>query len=342
MKFFTLFTLILITMFVSQCGKKYNLSDGLYAVIETDKGDIIIRLEYEKAPLTVMNFVGLAEGTLKNTFRKKGEPFYDGLTFHRVEPGFVIQGGDPKGNGSGGPGYVFPNEIHPDLRHDSEGTVAMANAGPNTNGSQFYITLAPTPHLDGHYNVFGKVVQGMEVVKSIQKGDVMKHVKILRIGEKASQFKATQEKFDSLRTALNKKLEEMAIQQKKQAIEFIRKKWPDLQKSPEGIFYKILKKGKGPKPAKGQIVVAHYRGKFLDGRVFDESYKRGQPFSFPLGEGKVIKGWEITLSQMHKGEKRMVILPPELAYGSRGAGGVIPPNAFLVFEIELIDIKNNN
>jgi peptidylprolyl isomerase len=339
MKYILAMVLFIFGVQMISCSKKPELKDGLYARIETDKGDIYVQLEYEKAPLTVMNFVGLAEGKLKNSFRGPGEPFYDGLTFHRVEKGFVIQGGDPKGNGTGGPGYQFPNETHPELKHDRPGIVAMANAGPNTNGSQFYITMAATPHLDGHYNVFGHVVAGMDVVKAIEKGDRMKKVEILRIGEKARQFQVSQEKFDSLRAAQLKKLEEEEARKLENQIAFIQKKYPDLKKSPEGIYYKLLKKGKGKKPKPGQTAVVHYRGTFLNGREFDSSYRRNQPFQFMVGAGRVIRGWDMTLQDMRIGEKRFIILPPELAYGKRGAGNVIPPNSFLVFEIELIDIK---
>ena len=168
----------------------WKTTPGLYSVISTAKGDIVCQLEFKKAPITVASFVGLAEGTIKNTAKKAGEPYFDGLTFHRVEPGFVIQGGDPAGNGMGGPGYKFNNEVSADLRHNRAGTLAMANAGPNTNGSQFYITLAPTPMLDGGYSVFGYVVKGMDVVKAVTKGEVIKSIKIVRVGPDAKAFNA--------------------------------------------------------------------------------------------------------------------------------------------------------
>ncbi len=179
-----------------------KLPDGLYARITTTKGVILARLEYEKAPLTVANFVGLSEGT-KNYAKAPGEPpkaqgkpFYDGLKFHRVIPNFMIQGGDPQGNGAGGPGYQFRNETSPALKHDRPGTLSMANAGPNTNGSQFFITHVPTPWLDGGYNVFGYVVEGQDVVNKVERGDVIKSIRILRIGEKAKQFKGDQADFE--------------------------------------------------------------------------------------------------------------------------------------------------
>lgn len=185
---------LLLLLFISTAffsfKKKEKLPDGLYAEINTNKGKILLRLEYEKAPLTVSNFVGLAEGKIPNTFRKPGLPYYDSLKFHRVVANFMIQGGDPNGNGTGGPGYQFKNEIVPELKHDGAGVLAMANAGPNTNGSQFYITHNACSWLDGGYSVFGRVVTGQEVVNSIQVGDIMYHIKIIRKGKKAKKFDA--------------------------------------------------------------------------------------------------------------------------------------------------------
>lgn len=180
-----------------QIIKKLDLQDGLYAEMVTSKGTIYIKLEPTLAPITTANFVGLSEGTLENNARKLGEPYYDGLTFHRVVPNFVVQGGDPMGNGMGGPGYRFKTEVHGELKHDKAGTVAMANSGPNTNGSQFYITHTPTPHLDGGYNVFGYVIEGMDVVNAITQGDTINTVNIIRVGKEAKNFDAA-EHFEKL------------------------------------------------------------------------------------------------------------------------------------------------
>jgi peptidylprolyl isomerase len=168
-----------------------NSEEGIYAVIKTNKGLITIKLEYEKAPMTVANFVGLAEGKVKNTAKPEGTPYFDGLTFHRVIADFMIQGGDPTGTGAGGPGYAFADEIHPDLKHTRAGTLSMANAGPATNGSQFFITHKDTPWLDGRHTVFGYVVTGQEVVNAIVQGDKMESVRIERIGKAAQAWDAT-------------------------------------------------------------------------------------------------------------------------------------------------------
>ncbi len=303
-----------------------TLPDGLYAEFTTPKGVIVCRLEYRKAPMTVASFVGLAEGTIAAN-GVTGRRYFDGLTFHRVEPGFVIQGGDPKGTGSGGPGYQFPNEISPDLKHDGPGVLAMANAGPNTNGSQFYITLRATPQLDGGYSVFGKVVQGQDVVAKIQKGDRMTTVKILRIGTDAQSFKVTQASFDALVAAAKAKLRAADLAT-------AAKKYPGLKATPSGLQYRIVKEGSGASPKDGASVTVHYTGWLLDGTKFDSSKDSGSPATFRIGE--VIEGWNEALKSMKKGETRLLVIPPELGYGARGYPGVIPPDAFLVFEVELI------
>jgi FKBP-type peptidyl-prolyl cis-trans isomerase len=303
-----------------------TLPDGLYAEFTTPKGVIVCRLEYRKAPMTVSNFVGLAEGTIAAN-GVTGRRYFDGLTFHRVEPGFVIQGGDPKGTGSGGPGYQFPNEISPDLKHDGPGVLAMANAGPNTNGSQFYITMQATPHLDGGYSVFGKVVQGQDVVAKIAKGDRMTSVKILRIGADAQSFTVTQASFEALVAAARAKLRATDLAA-------IAKKYPGLKATPSGLQYRIVKEGSGASPKDGASVTVHYTGWLLDGTKFDSSKDGGSPATFRIGE--VIEGWNEALKSMKKGETRLLVIPPELGYGERGYPGVIPANAFLVFEVELI------
>ena len=199
-----LFTVILMAGCAAVVGAEdKKLEDGLYAEMDTTKGKILLKLEPEKTPLTVANFVGLAEGT-KNYSKggeppkKQDKPFYDGLTFHRVIPSFMIQGGDPEGSGRGGPGYRFKDEFDPSLKHDKPGILSMANAGPGSNGSQFFITHKETPWLDNKHSVFGHVVEGQDVVNKIVTGDKIKTLKILRIGEKAKQFKGDEEHFQKL------------------------------------------------------------------------------------------------------------------------------------------------
>lgn len=329
--------ILCIGLSVSACAADPELPEGLYAILKTNRGDITVLLEHRKTPLTVVSFVGLAEGTMESTV-KEG-PYFDGLKFHRVEPGFVIQGGDPKGNGTGGPGYQFPEEIVDGLSFDSEGIIGMANAGPGTNGSQFFITLAPAPFLDGSYTVFGRVVDGMDVVKSIRIGDTIKKVKILRIGKDAQGFKADRQTFEKIKQKEMTRMEQQKKEEQSKIISEIETRWPGCSVTDEGIRYLVKKEGTGQKPTKGSMVTVHYTGMFLDGKVFDSSRDRNQPFEFPVGAGRVIPGWDIAVADMKPGENRIIILPPEMAYGSRGAGGVIPPDSWLVFDVELLGIK---
>jgi peptidylprolyl isomerase len=314
-----------------------NYPDGLYAKIDTDRGVIVLRLEYEKVPLTVCNFVGLAEGTLDAT---KGKHYYDGITFHRVIANFMVQGGDPTGTGRGGPGYTFPDEFDPSLTHEKPGTLSMANAGADTNGSQFFITHVATPWLDGKHAVFGSVTSGQEVVNAIQQGDKIKSVTIIRSGAKARDFKTDQKAFDELKAKLIEKRRAAAQESFKPQLDKIAKNWPDLQDATDGIKYKILKAGTGAQPKSGNTVSVLYKGMLADGKVFDSSQLHGnEPLQFRVGVQEVIAGFDKSAMAMKKGEKRLVVLPPEMAYGSQGAGGVIPPNAYLVFELELIDVQ---
>ena len=326
-------TILAVTLMATINTNNIN-KEGMYAKIKTNKGDILIQLEYEKTPLTVANFIGLAEGKIKNNKKAIGEPYYNGLKFHRVIADFMIQGGCPDGNGMGGPGYQFPDEIHPDLKHSGPGILSMANAGPGTNGSQFFITHKETPWLDGKHTVFGSVVEGQDVVNAIAQDDLINEVTIERNGEKANNFDAAK-----IFTSELKKLEkeaEIKAENAKKAIEEL-KKGSIVTKS--GLAYKITKKGSGPKAEAGKTVSVHYTGKLTNGTKFDSSYDRNQPIDFPLGQGRVIKGWDEGIALLNVGSKATFIIPPDLAYGARGAGGVIPPNATLIFDVELVEIK---
>lgn len=313
-----------------------NLQDGLYAKMETSKGTIILALEFEKAPLTVANFVGLVEGTIESS--RNGQPYYDGLTFHRVVDDFMIQTGDPEGTGSGGPGYTFPDEFHPDLRHTDPGILSMANRGPDTNGSQIFITHVATPWLDDRHAVFGSVVNGMDVVNSIVQGDTITRVTILRIGSAASGFRVTQRSYERLIKEAEESVTRRMEEQRDQDLALINERWPEAKETRSGIFYIVKESGQGrKKPRDGSQVVVHYQGALLNGTVFDSSIERGEPLEF--GVSQVIQGWQEMLKDMKKGEKRTAIIPPELGYGAQGYPGVIPPDSFLVFEIELIDFE---
>jgi len=311
---------------------------GIYATIYTAKGPIVIELEYEKVPMTVANFVGLAEGEIPNNFRAQGEPFYDGLSFHRVLKDFMIQGGDPAGNGSGGPGYSFPDEFDPSLKHDRPGTLSMANAGPGTNGSQFFITHKATPWLDGKHSVFGYVVEGQDVVDAIAQGDLMDSVRITRIGEKAEAFDAPAV-FEEMRSNWARIQAEKIEKEKEKFAQWVKENYPDAKMTESGLAYIIEKTGEGPLPQKGQAVSVHYTGVFQDGKKFDSSYDRNEPITFPVGVGRVIKGWDEGIMLLNKGSKAKLIIPFWLAYGESGRPPVIPAKATLLFDVELVDLK---
>ena len=315
-----------------------KLTDGLYAKFVTNKGDIVCALEFEKTPITVANFVGLAEGTkqLGGGAGKDGVRFYDGLTFHRVIANFMIQGGCPLGTGTGGPGYTFPDEIDPTLTHNSAGILSMANAGPGTNGSQFFITHNATPHLDGKHTVWGHVVEGMDVVNKIAQNDTIKTVEIIRVGDAAKAFKSDQAAFDALLASQEERGKEKDLAAMEEAMEQIKGQWPDAITTESGLKYVVKAEGAGDTPKTGDMVKVHYTGKLLNGTKFDSSVDRGTPIDFPVGQGRVIKGWDEALLSMKKGEKRVLIIPANLGYGPSGRGP-IPPNATMVFDVELID-----
>lgn len=309
------------------------MEDGLYAKFNTTKGEILVKLTYDKTPGTVGNFVALAEGNKKNKIKDLGEPYYNGLKFHRVIPDFMIQGGCPLGTGTGDAGYKFDDEFHPELNHDAPGVLSMANAGPGTNGSQFFITHVPTPWLDGKHTVFGHVAAGQEVVDSIAQGDTMESVEIVRVGEKAEVWDALKafEKFEQTkeeRLAAAKKAQKAAMD--KIAAGF--------EETESGLRYKLIQKGDGTKAEKGKKVSVHYEGSLVDGQVFDSSYRRNSPIDFQLGVGQVIPGWDEGIALLQVGDKARFVIPSNLAYGSAGAGGVIPPDATLIFDVELMKV----
>ncbi|MBI9101677.1 MAG: peptidylprolyl isomerase [Spirochaetales bacterium] len=311
-----------------------ELANGLYANMKTSRGDILLELEFEKTPMTVSNFVGLAEGTIENT---KGDgPFYDGLVFHRVIDDFMIQGGCPLGQGTGDPGYKFPDEFDKSLRHDTPGIFSMANSGPGTNGSQFFITHVPTPWLDDKHTVFGHVIQGQDIVDAVKQGDKIEKVEIIRVGEAAEAFKPDTASFKAMienAGAAGKEAEKAALQGD---LDFIEENWTGLTTSDSGLMFSVMEEGEGgASPKMGQAVTVHYTGTLLDGTKFDSSIDRGAPATFNVGQ--VIPGWNEALMAMTKGERRLLIIPPALGYGERGYPGVIPPNSFLVFEVELLE-----
>lgn len=310
------------------------MQEGIYTKIYTEKGEILIKLTYKLTPGTVGNFVALAEGNLENEALPQGKPYYNGLKFHRVIPNFMIQGGDPAGTGAGGPGYNFEDEFHPDLTHSGPGVLSMANAGPNTNGSQFFITHVETPWLDNKHSVFGHVVEGMDVVNQVEQGDTIIKMEIIRVGEEAKNWNAV----ESFRTFNGAKAERAAAA-KKQEEELLGKLSAGFEETKSGLRYKMIQKGEGPKPEKGQQVAVHYKGMLADGSVFDDSYKRGNPIEFPVGMKNVIAGWDEGIMLLNQGDKARFVIPSNLAYGETGAGGVIPPNATLIFDVELIKIN---
>lgn len=369
-----LFVLLLITTLIS-CDKVHNnLPDGLYAEIETNKGTILLELDYKKAPVTVANFITLAEG--ENEFvvndTLQGKPFYNGLKFHRVIKEFMIQTGDPLGTGSGDTGYKFKDEFS-DVKFDKGGILAMANNGPGTNSSQFFITHVETPWLDGLHTIFGHVVNyNLEIVNKIEQDDFIKSVTIIRNGEDAKKFNASKTFHDYFKI-------ESESQKQKVAAEAAAKKEYETKykavceqksadftalkskstKTSTGLRYVITKKSNGKKPSKGSTVYIHYAGFLADGTLFDSSIEAVSktfgkfdparaaanqyiPMAFQSGKKDgLIPGFIEGIEKLAIGDKAVLFIPSHLAYGEAGAGDVIPPNTNIIFEIELMDKISN-
>ena len=366
--------LAVIGLCLTSCKDEYkDLKNGLYAEVETSKGTILLELQYEKAPIMVANFVTLAEG--KNQFVSKefkGKPFYDGLKFHRVisksngdSEDFMIQTGDPLGNGSGDAGYKCKDEFT-DLKHDKPGVLSMANSGPNTNSSQFFITLLPTPWLDGKHSVFGCVVgDGMRVASSIVQNDYIKKVTIIRKGEAVKKFDAVKIFTDYFKTEAENQKKQAAIDAenkkiydakykvvKEQKVVFFKELEKSATETSSGFKFKITQKSTSEKPKEGETVTIEYSGFLEDGTLFDTSSpnvaKQFGTFDeqramqngytdlpYVMGSNRMIPGFVEGLSKLKKGEKAVFFIPFNLGYGEQGAGNVIPPNANLIFEVEL-------
>ena len=369
------FIALLSAMFVffscnSQKKAYKDLGDGLFADIETTQGNIIVKLNYKETPVTVANFVTLAEG--KNTFVKaeyKGKPFYNGTIFHRVIKDFMIQGGDPTGTGMGEPGYRFEDEIVPTLKHDKKGILSMANAGPATNGSQFFITQVPTPHLDGRHTVFGETVKGLEVIdaiantKTVMNDKPEKDIKINKItiianGKDAKNFNAVKV-FEDYFKEINKREREKEAKTKAASAKFLEEvkvQEPQAKALPSGVKIFKLVDGKGKQPNHTQQVMVNYAGYLKNGTLFDSNVKeieeaygkydslreqQGGYQAFPMPyntSAQLIPGFRDALLTMKVGDKIRVFIPAALGYGERGAGDVIPPNSDLIFDIEITDI----
>ena len=310
------------------------MENGIYAKFNTPKGAILVKLTHDKTPGTVGNFVALAEGNLENKAKPQGEPFFNGLKFHRVIPDFMIQGGDPQGTGTGGPGYKFEDEFHPDLNHDTPGVLSMANSGPGSNGSQFFITHIATPWLDQKHTVFGNVVEGQDVVDAIAQGDTMDTVEIIRVGDEAQSWNAV----EAFRTFEGSRTKREAAQKALAEAE-MDKLAAGFERTESGLRYQMIQKGNGKKAENGKTVSVHYSGSLPNGKVFDSSYTRKKPIEFPLGRGNVIEGWDEGIALLQVGDKARFVIPSHLGYGAQGAGGVIPPNATLIFDVELMDVK---
>lgn len=310
------------------------MENGLYAKFNTIKGSILIKLTHDLTPGTVGNFVALAEGNLENKVKPQGTKYYDGLKFHRVIQDFMIQGGCPQGTGTGGPGYSFDDEFHPTLRHSVAGVLSMANSGPASNGSQFYITQLPTEWLDNKHTVFGYVVEGQDIVYAIAQNDVLETLEIIRVGDAAQKWNAV----EAFRTFEGSRVKREAAERDASEAK-MEQLAAGFEKTESGLRYKMIHKGDGKKAENGKTVSVHYTGQLEDGKVFDSSIPRKKPIEFTLGRGNVIEGWDEGIALLQVGDKARFVIPSHLGYGSRGAGGAIPPDATLIFDVELLDVK---
>ena len=349
---------LIIAVILLGCEIKHpDLEPGLYADIITSKGSIVIKLANEKAPITVANFVSLSEGENLNVADEfKSKKYYDGLKFHRVIPNFMIQGGDPLGIGSGGPGYTFDDEFS-DLTHKGPGILSMANSGPATNGSQFFITHKATPWLDGKHTVFGEVIEGQNIVDSIVTNDLIEEINIIRKGKEAKKFDSAAV-FNSYFKQKNiiaqeKNTKEGHIKDRNVTKHFAIKK--ESISTASGLQYTITEKGNGDAVISTNVVKVNYAVYFDDGKLLETSIEataldnnkldkqrqvagKYEPIEARVGEtDAMIEGFKEGLRLLKEGDKATLFLPYSLAYGANGGQGV-PPNSDLIFEVEIVTV----
>ena len=357
MKFFKFFFVAAILLVVACKPAKYpDLKDGLYADIETNKGDILLKLHYEDVPLAVSNFVSLAEGNNPNvTDSLKGKKYYDGLLFHRVLKNFMIQGGDPLANGSGGPGYRFEDEFPRDTlgnlkyKHDASGVLSMANGGPGSNGSQFFITHTKTPWLDGIHTIFGKLVKGQDIVDVIAQNDTIKQVSIIRVGGKSKGFDAAKVFVAEMKNSIGakqKRIEEAKKAEEARYTQFLKDKEvyqksqgiDKAKKTASGLAVLTLKKGKGKKFSSTIPATIHYTMNLADGKLIQTTVGNAA-YTFTLSKQPMIAGVNEVITSMRQGDKARLFIPYQLAYGDK-AYGPFPPKSDLVFEFEIVKVGN--
>ncbi len=359
---------IILSLSLLSCKAQYpDLEDGIYAEFVTNKGIMVAKLDFDKTPITAANFISLAEGTntlVDNAYKNK--KFYNGTIFHRVIDGFMIQGGDPTGTGSGSPGYRFNDEFSPELKHSKPGILSMANSGPNTNGSQFFIIEKPTPHLDNRHAVFGELVLGLDIQDSISnvktdmndkplKDVVIEELNIIRKGKTAKSFDAAtvfSKHFEEVERAEKERLAKIEANYKA-TIEKFKQQNLEATTLPSGLKYIITEQGSGEKLTETDKVLADYAVYFEDGKLLgtsklqtaetlnavNEHQKAAngyQPITCEIGpDAKMIPGFKEGLKQLHIGDKATLFIPYHLGYGETGNRD-IPPKSNLIFEVEII------
>ncbi len=359
-KYLHITNILLITLLISCANSQSDLSKGLYAEIKTNKGDIMVNLNFKETPVTVANFVSLSEGKNKEVspeYNKK--KYYDGLIFHRVIDNFMIQGGCPQGNGMGDPGYKFKDEFNENLNHDGPGVLSMANSGPNSNGSQFFITHKETPWLNGVHSVFGRVIKGIEVVNLIKQNDTIENISIIRVGREARSFKASKifsNHFEEDKINKEKKIALLKNIKLGKSKEHETKKSMSISTN-SGLQYIKTHRSNGPKVDPKKAIMTHYAVYFEDGSLLDTSIlevaeqydivnlkrKNAEGYS-PLEcrvgpDDQLIPGFKEGLRLLNVGDKAIIYIPYYLAYGEAGRGSMIPPKSNLIFEVEIVELK---